>query len=179
MAQLSNILALERERATIGQCRQIHLHLEGQFYHIYEWSAWLFTRYVQSFKLTHKLVSNSGTDTMVMTGFPMQSLSKHLGDGHEPDENGLITVSLSPDSFGGGETEETMQADFENWKRSIPLTEKSKAKVDEMKGNASGERTPRLTDIMHDVLAYPIEQKSPMETMSFMMELKSRIAKII
>ena len=74
MAQLSNILALERERATIGQCRQIHLHLEGQFYHIYEWSAWLFTRYV---------------------------------------------------------------------------------------------------------LAYPIEQKSPMETMSFMMELKSRIAKII
>ncbi len=74
MAQLSNILALEKERDTIVRCRQIHLHLEGTFYHLYEWSAWLFTRYV---------------------------------------------------------------------------------------------------------LAYPIEQKSPMETMAFMMELKSRIAKII
>ena len=178
MAQLSNILALEKERDTIVQCRQIHLHLEGTFYHLYEWSAWLFTRYVQAFKLTHKLVSGSGTDTMVMTGFPMQSLSKHLGEGLEPDENGLVTVSLGSDTFGDGETEETLKTDFENWKRSIPLTEKSKARVEEQRG-ATGERTPRLTDILHDVLSYPIEQKSPMETMSFMMELKSRIAKIL
>ncbi len=178
MAQLSNILALEKERGTIVQCRQIHLHLEGTFYHLYEWSAWLFTRYVQAFKLTHKLVSGSGTDTMVMTGFPMQSLSKHLGEGLEPDENGLVTVSLGSDTFGDGETEETLKTDFENWKRGIPLTEKSKARVEEQRG-ATVERLPRLTDIMHDVLSYPIEQKSPMETMSFMMELKSRIAKII
>jgi len=179
MAQLSGILSLERERGTMQQCRQIHLHLEGQFYHIYEWSAWLFTRYVQNFKLTHKLVSVNGTDTMVMTGFPMQSLSKHLGEGLDPDEGGKVTVSLNADTFGDGETVETLRTDFENWKRGIPLTEKSKARMEEQRGAAQSERLPRITDILHDVLVYPIESKSPMESMAFLMELKSKIAKII
>ena len=74
MAQLKDILETEKLRADMAQCSRINLFKEGTFYRAYEWSAWLFTRYV---------------------------------------------------------------------------------------------------------LAYPIEQKSPMETMSFMMELKSRIAKII
>lgn len=37
----------------------------------------------------------------------------------------------------------------------------------------------RLTDIMHDILSYPIESRTPMESMSFLSELKTRLSKII
>ena len=74
MAQLSNIFALERERSTIVQCRQIHLHLEGTFYRAYEWSAWLCVRYVQEFKPTRRLMKNSD-ESMVFVGFPLSFLT--------------------------------------------------------------------------------------------------------
>ena len=57
------------------------------------------------------------------------------------------------------------------------MTEASKKRIAEEQGKV--ERQPRLTDVMHRIMAYPIEQRSPMDCMAFLAEIKQQISEII
>lgn len=177
MAQLKEILELERQRAGIEQCAAIHLFQEGTFYRAYEWSAWLCVRYVQEFKVTHRLLKNSD-ESMVFIGFPVSSLQKFFGDGLQVNDDKSVTATLDIGIFGEDVSVETLNRDYGNWKKSVPLTENSKKRLEEER-NPETAKPQRMTDIFHEILAYPIESKSPMESMVFLAELKSKLSKII
>lgn len=180
MAKIKDILEIEVQRSTLEQCRQINLFQEGTFYRAYEWSAWLCVRYVQEFKTTKRKFKNDDT-TMVFVGFPVTSMSKYTPDGAEMNvgEDKSVQIELPEGVFNGITDVQQLHNDFENWKNSVPLVESSKKDIemDNVLGNI--QHPVRLTDIMHKILAYPIEQKSPMECMSFLAEIKKRIAEII
>ena len=177
MAQLKDILETEKLRTDLAQCSRINLFKEGTFYRAYEWSAWLCVRYVQEFKTTRRLMKNSD-ESMVFIGFPVTSLQKFFGDGVAVTDDGSVAAVLREDVFGAGATSETLLAEFSNWKQSVPLTDNSKKRLDEERNPATA-GPQRITDIMHDILSYPIESRTPMESMSFLSELKTRLSKII
>lgn len=147
MAKIKDVLKIESHRESIEQCRVINLFQEGTFYRAYEWSAWLCVRYVQEFKTTKRLFKNEDT-----------SLQKFIPEGAETtygdDKSARIML---PDGVFQGEELEKLHVDYDNWKQSVPFTETSKKEIDAENGQNRAMKPARLTDILHEVLAYPIE----------------------
>lgn len=178
MAKLKEILDVEQQRSTPEQWRTIRLFPEGTFYRAYEWSAWLCVRYLQDFKPT-KRKFKSEDSSVVFIGFPVSSLEKYTPSGASvsvgADKSAVLT--LPEEVFQGVTDAGQLQTDFGDWKNSVPQTET--AKKDAAIDHSAASRPGRLTDIMHRILAYPIEQKSPLESMQFLAEIKRSIADII
>lgn len=180
MAKLKDILEMESQRTTPEQCRTIRLFPEGTFYRAYEWSAWLCVRYLQDFKPT-KRKFKSEEDAVVFVGFPVTSLSRYTSEGTDVSvsEDKNVTMLLADGVFKGTADVAQLQTDFLNWKQSVPLTEPSKKDAESGNGGSAVARPGRLTDVMHRILAYPIEQRSPLESMQFLADIKKSIADII
>ena len=179
MSQLKEILEKERERGDMEQCSVVHLFREGTFYRAYEWSAWLFLRYFSELKVTHRLLK--GGEDIVFVGFPLTSLDRYTPQGAlvSPSGDKSIMMTLPAAAFASDEDIESLRKDFENWKQCQPLTEAAKKKNEEEKIRTERNAHPRLTDVMLRVLAYPIEQHSPMECMAFLGDIKRQISEII
>ena len=153
--------------------RTIHLIPEGTFYRAYEWSAWLCHRYVSQFKPTHRLLKNT-EDSVVFVGFPMTSLERHIPEGATlaEQEDKTIALILTETVFGETTTEQ-LQTDFANWKKSVPLV---KSKTNSELRIKNFELKNDELDILKRILAYPIEQHSPMEAMAFLSEIKQQLS---
>lgn len=179
MSQLKEILEKEKERNTLEQCAVVHLFCEGTFYRAYEWSAWLCLRYFTEMKVTHRLLK--GGEDIVFVGFPLTSLDRYTPQGAiiSPSGDKSIAMALPSDVFTPETDIESLKEAFEDWKHCQPLTEASKKKVEEEKIRVERNTHPRLTDIMLRILAYPIEQHSPMECMTFLSDIKQQISEII
>ena len=171
--QLKEVFAKEQSRKEVVDYRTIHLIPEGTFYRAYEWSAWLCHRYVSQFKPTHRLLKNT-EDSVVFVGFPMTSLERHIPEGATlaEQEDKTIALILTETVFGETTTEQ-LQTDFANWKKSVPLV---KSKEQGTKENSELRIKNFELDILKRILAYPIEQHSPMEAMAFLSEIKQQLS---
>ena len=179
MPQLKDILEKERLRSSLEQCKVVHLFQEGTFYRAYEWSAWLCVRYYPDLKVTHRILK--GGEDMVFVGFPLTSLSRYTPEGaaSQPVEDKSTDILLPSSVFAPDTDGDALQADFANWKQAQPLTEASKSRKEEEKSRAERNAHPRLTDVMLRIVAYPIEQHSPMACMTFLSEIKQQISEIL
>ena len=183
MAQLKDILEIERKRISQGPHNTIYLFPEGTFYRAYEWSAWLCCRYMNQFKATRREQKTELTDdaTTVFIGFPITSLAKYLPE--EPrvatNDDKSVAITLQPSVFPETESAELLLEDFRNWKNSVPMAQPKKTSLrDDLKGGA--EIQPhRLSEVMLRVLAFPVEQKTPMECMAFIAEIKQQLASLL
>ena len=74
----------------------------------------------------------------------------------------------------GETTTEQLQTDFANWKKSVPLvkTKEQGAKNQDQKVLKDGS----VEGVVKRILAYPIEQHSPMEAMAFLSEIKQQLS---
>ena len=173
-------MEIESERSTLDVCRVIHLFQKGTFYRAYEWSAWLCVRYLQDFKPTKRKFKNEDS-CVVFIGFPVSSLAKYTSEGVsvKAGEEKSMDLVLPEEAFQEGVEVSLLQSEFDHWKDSVPLVESSKKETDGGISSAAASRPSRLTDIMHRILTYPIEQKSPLESMQFLAEIKRSIADII
>ena len=180
MAKLKDILETELSRNDSVECRKIHLFPEGTFLRAYEWSAWLCVMYISDFKPTKRKFKSEDAPA-VFVGFPQNSLERHTPEGAEVTvmEDKSIELLLPETLFRDTTDAQLLKTDFENWKQSVPLTVSSRKDL-EVGGRVDSSSHPgRLTDIMHRILAWPIEQKSPMESMLFLADIKRSIADII
>ena len=180
MAKIKDILEAESRHETLEQCRTIKMFQEGTFYRAYEWSAWLCVRYIHEFKATKRQFKNEGA-SMVFVGFPVTSLQKFTPENaevHHNNDGGMIMIL--PETVFPTETNiQSLQEEFQNWKQSVPLTENAKKEMEQEKYSVTGSHPLRITDILHQILSYPIEQKSPLDCMSFLAEIKKGIAEIV
>lgn len=175
--QLKEVFTKEQSRSEMVDYRTIHLIPEGTFYRAYEWSAWLCHRYVSQFKPTHRLLKNT-EDSVVFVGFPMTSLERHTPEGATvaEQEDKTVAVILPETVFGEKVTIEQLQTDFANWKKSVPLV-KSKNQEQGAKSQDKNTKTDiGVDEIVKHILAYPIEQHSPMEAMAFLSEIKQQLS---
>lgn len=182
--QLKEILAIENDRTDVTRS-VIHLFQEGSFYRAYEWSAWLCHRYINQFKVTHKQFR--GVDASVLfVGFPVTSLPKYAGDSvalvdvDEKLKDILLPENVIPDDM----SLEIMSTDYETWKSTIPLSEpvsKKKKTQETVFSNAERKDVTPATKggIMQQILAFPLENKTPIQCMTFIAELKQQVVSIM
>lgn len=191
MAKLEDIIATEKSRNDSRSFAQIHLFKEGTFLRAYEQSAWLMSRFAAAELKPKRHKTKMTVDgTFVFVGFPLTSLDKYRPANSQevvPDENHSI-LDLPADTFPPELTKDLYDADFERWKKEVPVTENKAAggKVDSAatevpKDNRdrAAAQPLRLTDIMQEIIAYPLESKSPIETMVFVSELKRKLSAMI
>lgn len=92
----------------------------------------------------------------------------------------MSSMMLVDDMMVCDMTIDDLKQDFENWKSCAPLTESSKKRLQEEKQLQKKEAMPmRMTDVMHRIMSYPIEQRLPLETMAFLAEVKQQLSQIL
>lgn len=115
----------------------------------------------------------STEQSTIFVGFPTTSLPKFTPEGshvHEI-EGGSIVLSLPAEMILSSMDESGMSDSFEQWKLSIPITENQPKKQEEKSSSVAGTNT--ITSIMQKIIAYPVESKSPIETMLFLSDVKN------
>lgn len=178
--QLTEIIEKEKQRADGVDCRTLHFYKEGSFMRAYEYSAWLWCRYIKDFKPTHRK-TKALEESFVHIGCPVSSFIGHIPENavQHVDGEGGIHVELSellvPVSW------EELQQEFLQWKEGIPVeVSKNAKKKDGSINEIPIQNQPAsLTSIMQRVLAFPIEQKSLIESVSFLSEIKQQLAKLV
>jgi hypothetical protein len=130
---------------------------------------------VSQFKPTHRLLKNT-EDSVVFVGFPMTSLERHTPEGATvaEQEDKTVAVILPETVFGEKVTIEQLQTDFANWKKSVPLVKTKEQGTKNQDKNVKSEAS--VEEVLKRILAYPIEQHSPMEAMAFLSEIKQQLS---
>ena len=189
---IADILEIERNREESSTWNVIHLFKEGSFYRAYEWSAWLIT--VVSFNdavrngtqdrkpltVTRKKDKNSD-GTFVFVGFPLNSLDKYIPNGIEfkPISDNQIDIQIELSADIGEVSFDAISKKIDEWKDGVPIKEEKqkKGKSDESTSFVmSSDRPMSITGIMTQIIAYPLEQKSPMEVVAFVSIIRKELA---
>ena len=185
MTQFKEILEKERNRESSGDFNSIVFIQEGSFYRAYEWSAWLCCRDINPFKVTRRTDKSELTadGTVVFVGFPFTSVSKYIPETWEVKAIGekCLSVVLPPEVFDPEKLESSLVDDFAHWKQSVPMAaaKKGSLKNDLKAGGIGDGGFHRMSEVLSQIMSYPIEQKSPMECMSFVADLKQQIAAML
>jgi len=183
MAVIKEIAEMEKARLQAGVRNELHLWREGTFLRAYDWSAWLACRFLHDFKV-NKRQFKGADDPVVFIGFPEGSLTKWMPEGtaQRVEEENHLVLTLPKQMLA--DSMETIDGDYAEWREGIPLTDarerpkKGKGVTDGSSPAADG--TPlTLTGVMQRILAFPIESKSPLESMAFLAEVKQRLAQMI
>lgn len=179
MAKLTDILDVEKRRTTPESHRKLYLWADGTFFRAYEWSAWLCVRYIKQFKVTKRMVKSVGAD-MLFVGFPQTSLDKFLPQNTERIDNDdkSVTLTLPPDLVCADEGS-TLENDFQNWRTAVPLVEGKNTDSQGAASVPSLSSPMSMTGIFKEVLNFPIEQKSPIDSMLFLADVKRRLSSLL
>ena len=125
----------------------ILLYPEGMFYKAYERSAWLACMYLGNLLVKKRYIKKVQQD-VVSVGFPKSSIEKWAGGRKIRTMDNYVMIILDD-----SEIQEYSDEIFHKWKDS---------------GNESEE-------IYDRILSFPIENKTPMECMIFLSELKEKL----
>lgn len=206
MAARTDIMALEAQRQDPATWNVIHLFKEGPFWHAYEWSAWIICTMTYNNKkvkenksgeplaVVHSPVSKKKPqETYTMVGFQMQSFDKFIPKRvkQEPIEDKQIDITIDMPQPTDGSTVDyqRLKAGFDKWKSEQPITKKADdedkpQKPTKTEKAAAATSTPTatiatqiLTDIEAELMAWPTEQKSLIDTLTFVNRLKGELAK--
>ena len=150
---------LTLETAKLGN--EIILHREGIFYIAYERSAWLFSVALHTFKVKKQFVKCVAQD-VVSIGFPMTSLERYVADCKLYEEDGGVRLLLPSEKI-------PLVYDFEQWKESQQYVA---PKLPETINDDVAENSVPMSEIIKRIKDFPIECKTPVECMLFLIEIK-------
>ena len=183
MSVTKELIEQENLQLQAGNYRDVHLHKEGSFLRAYDRSAWLCCHYLHDFKL-NKRAFKGIDEPVAYIGFPETSLQKWLPEGVEQRVESEKHLVIQLPEVMVGDTLETLGIAYSEWKENIPLTEnqqglRKKTKDIGAEYNDSTDRQITLTAIMQRVLSFPIESKSPIESMIFLADIKHDLAALV
>lgn len=191
MARFEDIVKRESERSELAHWRQIYLYIEGKFCHAYDQSAWLYSRFapVALNAIRHKS-KQFPEGSYVMVGHPQTSLEKYQPqDSQRTEAEGMVTITLPETAFPAEVTFDVLLSDFARWKQELPCVEKTSDSKKERDGeqrqsqpqaNAEKKSVPQtLQDVAKQILAYPIDSRTPIETIQFVSDLKRQISFLV
>ena len=173
MAQLTEVLRIEQQRQSVEDYLVIHLFQEGTFYRAYEMSAWLSFRYIKQFKATHRQLKAEG-ESLVLIGFPITSLERYLAESNHEiinSEEKRVDIKINQEYLKEYQDIEQLHEDYQNWKACVPIKKTEKKEENSFKVNhlsAFGV----AENLLDRILKYPLEQKTPLECMLFLSEIK-------
>lgn len=182
MARIKDIVETEMQRSDMAACRIIHLYVEGTFCHAYEWSAWLWQRFVREFKVTHTLFKDI-EESVALIGCPVANLHTSVPAGAEliQHEEKLYDLVLPETLLPNDYSLELMMKEFIAWKQSLPEPKESNSRKKSQAASPMNVCTSpiHLTDIMRNIVSYDVNRHSPFECMEFLSEIKQQLISLI
>lgn len=162
----------------------IHFYMEGSFWRAYEWSAYLSRIFPSdlSDKERLKVIKKSnkeGNKEYVLIGLPMPSFDKYFPNVMKDDMLFEIKdkqITIHAKSFFS----DTDFSDYENilndFKNSIKITKKEENKKEEHFPKTNDKSS--IGNILKEIKAYPIENKTLLESIEFLNYIKNELFKI-
>jgi len=179
MAELKEIIDKEKLREDKQQFLTVHLYQDGNFYRAYDWSAWLCVNYIKSdMKVTHRKTKTTDID-FCFVGFPMTSIDKYTPEGARTERTSekSLDILLEEDLIDDSVSYETLLDAVEKWKNGMPIAMPSDKKKN--KDQTTADYPPEINDVLREILAYPIESRTPIDNIIFISKLKEVITNII
>lgn len=178
MAELKDIIDKERQREGRQEFLTVHLYQDGSFYRAYDWSAWLCVNYIKSdMKVTHRKAKTKDID-FAFVGFPITSVEKYTPADAVAVRlsDKAVDIQLGVELIDASVSFDTLSDAVEKWKEGIPLTKPLDRKSDK---ELYTDVSPEVSEIMKEILAYPIESKSLIENTIFISNIKEKLTKTI
>lgn len=179
MATIKEAVEIEHQREST---EEIHLFKEGTFWRAYEMSAWLCVRCPHEFKATKRQMKEV-EQPVVFIGFPASSFEKWVpADMVRQDvADKHVIVRVNTERLPSTDSAELADM-FEIWKDNVELSVAAKPKDKPKPLNEDlkpADSVHSLTDVMKQILAYPLESKSPVDNMLFLAKLRSLLSELI
>jgi hypothetical protein len=197
MASLTEVFAIESDRATSDKWNKIHLFKMGDFWRAYEWSAWLIAvitfndevRMATKDRRPLQVTRMNRTDvegTYCFVGFPVRSLEKYIPTRENfesiDDKHVVVTITLPQPADGSELNEELFSTAINQWREGIELKkkkDKADKAADDTTGAMAGNQHPTGGGILSQIMAYPISERTAIENIQFIQSLKQQLATIL
>lgn len=137
----------------------ILLFLEGGFYRAYEHSAFEAVKNLHDFKVScryYKAVEKR----IACIGFPVTSLAKFANGNKIEQHDDMAIIRLHDEALM------TSYEEFNSWKDALPTTEDAAGPVPAGK---------QKFEIYRKIVDFPIENRTPLQCMIFLAEIKSKL----
>ena len=186
---LTDKLAREKERKDISDWKKIYLYREGTFLRAFNASAWLLATYVyndefrkqvggkQPLQVQHLMSKTNGD--YIFAGFPVASIDKYVTMCDKRDENSDVVVLTMCDIIMPlFQTAEEYEEAYAKYLASLPPAKDKKDKPKQQQSfnseddGANVMASGGLFEILRSIVAYPLEEKTPLETVDEFRRLK-------
>lgn len=186
---LTDKFAREKERKDISDWKKIYLYREGTFLRAFNASAWLLATFVyndefrkqvggkQPLQVQHLMSKTNGD--YIFAGFPVASMDKYVTMCDKRDENSDVVVLTMCDIIAPLlQTVEEYEEAYAKYLASLPPAKEKKDKPKQQQSfnseddGANVMASGGLFDILRSIVAYPLEEKTPLETVDEFRRLK-------
>lgn len=186
---LTDKFAREKERKDISDWKTIYLYREGTFLRAFNASAWLLATYVyndefrkqvggkQPLQVQHLMSKTNGD--YIFAGFPVASIDKYVTMCDKRDENSDVVVLTMCDIIAPlFQTAEEYEEAYAKYLASLPPAKEKKDKPKQQQSFNSEDdganimASGGLFEILRSIVAYPLEEKTPLETVDEFRRLK-------
>ena len=186
---LTDKFAREKERKDISDWKNIYLYREGTFLRAFNASAWLLATYVyndefrkqvggkQPLQVQHLMSKTNGD--YIFAGFPVASIDKYVTMCDKRDENSDVVVLTMCDIIAPlFQTAEEYEEAYAKYLASLPPAKEKKDKPKQQQSFNSEDdganimASGGLFEILRSIVAYPLEEKTPLETVDEFRRLK-------
>ena len=186
---LTDKFAREKERKDISDWKKIYLYREGTFLRAFNASAWLLATFVyndefrkqvggkQPLQVQHLMSKTNGD--YIFAGFPVASMDKYVTMCDKRDENSDVVVLTMYDIIAPlFQTAEEYEEAYAKYLASLPPAKEKKDKPKQQQSfnseddGANVMASGGLFEILRSIVAYPLEEKTPLETVDEFRRLK-------
>ena len=186
---LTDKFAREKERKDISDWKTIYLYREGTFLRAFNASAWLLATFVyndefrkqvggkQPLQVQHLMSKTNGD--YIFAGFPVASIDKYVTMCDKRDENSDVVVLTMYDIIAPlFQTAEEYEEAYAKYVASLPPAKDKKDKPKQQQSfnteddGANIMASGGLFEILRSIVAYPLEEKTPLETVDEFRRLK-------
>ena len=186
---LTDKFAREKERKDISDWKTIYLYREGTFLRAFNASAWLLATYVyndefrkqlggkQPLQVQHLMSKTNGD--YIFAGFPVASIDKYVTMCDKRNENSDVVVLTMCDIIAPlFQTAEEYEEAYAKYLASLPPAKEKKDKPKQQQSfnseddGANVMASGGLFEILRSIVAYPLEEKTPLETVDEFRRLK-------
>ena len=186
---LTDKFAREKERKDISDWKTIYLYREGTFLRAFNASAWLLATFVyndefrkqvggkQPLQVQHLMSKTNGD--YIFAGFPVASIDKYVTMCDKRDDNSDVVVLTMCDIIVPlFQTVEEYEEAYAKYLASLPPAKEKKDKPKQQQSfnseddGANVMASGGLFEILRSIVAYPLEEKTPLETVDEFRRLK-------
>lgn len=186
---LTDKFSREKERKDISDWKKIYLYREGTFLRAFNASAWLLATYVyndefrkqvggkQPLQVQHLMSKTNGD--YIFAGFPVASIDKYVTMCDKRGENSDVVVLTMCDIIAPlFQTVEEYEEAYAKYLASLPPAKEKKDKPKQQQSfnseddGANVMASGGLFEILRSIVAYPLEEKTPLETVDEFRRLK-------